>query len=61
MNDSSKPRQIDIIKAETRVLILKSKIPQNTGHLAILFLMRTLFALHVIQPNHQLVLLNSTT
>ena len=37
-----------IYLAETGILILKSKIPLHIGHLAILFLMRTVFALPVI-------------
>ena len=37
-----------IYLAETGILILKSKIPLNIGHLAIIFLMRTLFALPII-------------
>ena len=37
-----------IYLAETGILILKSKIPLNIGHLAIIFLMRTVFALPVI-------------
>jgi len=37
-----------IYLAETGILILKSKIPLNIGHLAILFLMRTVFALPII-------------
>jgi len=37
-----------IYMAETGILILKSKIPLNIGHLAIIFLMRTVFALPII-------------
>ena len=37
-----------IYLAETGILILKSKIPLNIGHLAIIFLMRTVFALPII-------------
>jgi len=37
-----------IYLAETGILILKSKIPLNIGHLAIVFVMRTVFALPVI-------------
>ncbi|MCL2204896.1 MAG: YjiH family protein [Defluviitaleaceae bacterium] len=37
-----------IYLAETGILILKSKIPLNIGHLFIIFLMRTLFALPII-------------
>jgi len=37
-----------IYLAETGILILKSKIPLNIGHLAILFLMRTIVALPII-------------
>ena len=37
-----------IYMAETGILILKSKIPLHIGHLAILFLMRTVLALPVI-------------
>jgi len=37
-----------IYLAETGILILKSKIPLNIGHLAILFLMRTVLALPLI-------------
>ena len=37
-----------IYLAETGILILKSKIPLNIGHLAIIFLMRTIFALPII-------------
>ena len=37
-----------IYLAETGILILKSKIPLHIGHLAILFLMRTIIALPVI-------------
>jgi len=37
-----------IYMAETGILILKSKIPLNIGHLAILFIMRTVFALPII-------------
>ena len=37
-----------IYLAETGILILKSKIPLHIGHLAIIFLMRTVFALPVI-------------
>ena len=37
-----------IYLAETGILILKSKIPLNIGHLAILFVMRTVLALPVI-------------
>ena len=37
-----------IYMAETGILILKSKIPLHIGHLAILFAMRTVFALPVI-------------
>jgi len=37
-----------IYLAETGILILKSKIPLHIGHLAILFLMRTVLALPVI-------------
>lgn len=37
-----------IYMAETGILILKSKIPLNIGHLAIIFVMRTVFALPVI-------------
>lgn len=37
-----------IYLAETGILILKSKIPLHIGHLAIIFLMRTIFALPVI-------------
>ncbi|MCL1997234.1 MAG: hypothetical protein FWG65_00525 [Turicibacter sp.] len=37
-----------IYMAETGVLILKSKIPLNFGHLVILFLMRTIIALPII-------------
>ena len=37
-----------IYLAETGILILKSKIPLNIGHLAILFIMRTVLALPVI-------------
>ena len=37
-----------IYLAETGILILKSKIPLNIGHLAILFLMRTVIALPII-------------
>ncbi|MCL2382219.1 MAG: hypothetical protein FWC64_11645 [Treponema sp.] len=37
-----------IYMAETGILILKSKIPLNIGHLAIIFVMRTIFALPVI-------------
>ena len=37
-----------IYLAETGILILKSKIPLHIGHLAILFLMRTILALPVI-------------
>ena len=37
-----------IYLAETGILILKSKIPLNIGHLFIIFIMRTIFALPVI-------------
>lgn len=37
-----------IYMAETGILILKSKIPLNIGHLAILFIMRTVLSLPVI-------------
>lgn len=37
-----------IYLAETGILILKSKLPLNIGHLAIIFLMRTVLALPVI-------------
>jgi len=37
-----------IYLAETGILILKSKIPLNIGHLVILFLMRTVLALPII-------------
>ena len=37
-----------IYLAETGILILKSKIPLHIGHLAILFIMRTVFALPII-------------
>ena len=37
-----------IYLAETGILILKSKIPLNIGHLAVLFLMRTIIAIPVI-------------
>ena len=37
-----------IYLAETGILILKSKMPLHIGHLAILFLMRTVFALPII-------------
>jgi len=37
-----------IYLAETGILILKSKMPLNIGHLAIIFLMRTVFALPII-------------
>ncbi|MDR0511774.1 MAG: hypothetical protein LBG93_01540 [Treponema sp.] len=37
-----------IYMAETGILILKSKIPLNIGHLAIIFVMRTIFALPVL-------------
>ena len=37
-----------IYLAETGILILKSKMPLNIGHLAILFLMRTVLALPII-------------
>ena len=37
-----------IYLAETGILILKSKIPLHIGHLAVIFLMRTIFALPVI-------------
>jgi len=37
-----------IYLAETGILILKSKIPLNIGHLAIIFIMRTVFALPII-------------
>ena len=37
-----------IYLAETGILILRSKIPLNIGHLFILFLMRTIFALPII-------------
>jgi len=37
-----------IYLAETGILILKSKIPLNIGHLAIIFLMRTIIALPII-------------
>jgi len=37
-----------IYLAETGILILKSKIPLNIGHLAILFLIRTVLALPII-------------
>jgi len=37
-----------IYLAETGILILKSKIPLNIGHLAILFVMRTILALPII-------------
>ena len=37
-----------IYMAETGILILKSKIPLNIGHLVIIFVMRTIFALPVI-------------
>ena len=37
-----------IYLAETGILILKSKIPLNIGHLAIIFVMRTVFALPII-------------
>jgi len=37
-----------IYLAETGILILKSKIPLHIGHLAIIFVMRTVFALPVI-------------
>ena len=37
-----------IYLAETGILILKSKIPLNIGHLAVIFLMRTVFALPII-------------
>jgi nucleoside recognition membrane protein YjiH len=37
-----------IYLAETGILILKSKIPLHIGHLAIIFLMRTVLALPVI-------------
>jgi len=37
-----------IYLAETGILILKSKIPLNIGHLIIIFLMRTVFALPII-------------
>jgi len=37
-----------IYMAETGILILKSRIPLNIGHLAIIFLMRTILALPVI-------------
>jgi len=37
-----------IYLAETGILILKSKIPLNIGHLAILFVMRTVLALPII-------------
>ena len=41
-----------IYLAETGILILKSKIPLNIGHLAILFLMRTILALPIIVLFH---------
>jgi nucleoside recognition membrane protein YjiH len=37
-----------IYMAETGILILKSRIPLNIGHLAIIFVMRTVFALPII-------------
>jgi len=37
-----------IYLAETGILILKSKMPLNIGHLAILFVMRTVLALPII-------------
>ncbi|MCL2200306.1 MAG: YjiH family protein, partial [Defluviitaleaceae bacterium] len=37
-----------IYLAETGILILKSKIPLNIGHLAIIFIMRTVFALPIL-------------
>jgi len=37
-----------IYLAETGILILKSRIPLNIGHLAIIFVMRTILALPVI-------------
>lgn len=37
-----------IYLAETGILILKSRIPLNIGHLAIIFLMRTIIALPII-------------
>jgi len=37
-----------IYLAETGILILKSKIPLHIGHLAIIFVMRTVFALPII-------------
>jgi len=37
-----------IYLAETGILILKSKIPLNIGHLAIIFIMRTVIALPII-------------
>ena len=41
-----------IYLAETGILILKSRIPLNIGHLAILFIMRTVFALPLIVLMH---------
>ena len=37
-----------VYMAETGILILKSKIPLHIGHLAVIFVMRTVFALPVI-------------
>jgi len=37
-----------VYMAETGILILKSKIPLHIGHLAIIFVMRTVFALPII-------------
>ncbi|MCL2192594.1 MAG: hypothetical protein FWB78_04265 [Treponema sp.] len=37
-----------VYMAETGILILKSKIPLNIGHLAIIFVMRTILALPII-------------